>query len=60
MSAVYNPEADIMAEIERLEVESRDIRKRIEHARTDVDKRVLNKQLEEIRTQIDVLRSKLP
>jgi hypothetical protein len=60
MSAVYNPEADIMAEIERLEVESRDIRKRVEHARAEADKRVLNKQLEEIREQIDVLRAKLP
>ena len=60
MSTVYNPESDIIAEIERLELESRDIRKRIEHAHSNEDKRVLNKQLEELKQQIDVLRAKLP
>ena len=60
MSSVYNPEADVMAEIERLELESRDIRRRIEHARTEEDKRVLNKQLEEIQQQVDVLQARLP
>jgi hypothetical protein len=60
MSAVYNPESDIIAEIERLELEARDIRRRVEHAHTEEDKRVLNRQLEEIKTQIEHLRSKLP
>ena len=60
MSAVYNPESDIIAEIERLELEARDIRRRVEHAHTDQDKRVLNRQLEEIKTQIEHLRSRLP
>ena len=60
MSAVYNPESDIIAEIERLELESRDIRRRIEHAHTPADKRVLNKQLEELKQEIEVLRSRLP
>jgi hypothetical protein len=60
MSAVYNPEADVIAEIERLELESRDIRKRIEHAHSANDKRVLNKQLEEIKAQIEFLKTKLP
>ena len=60
MSAVYNPESEIIAEIERLELESRDIRKRVEHAHSAEDKRVLNRQLEELKTQIEVLRSKLP
>jgi len=32
MSAVYNPESDLIAEIERLELESRDIRRRVELA----------------------------
>ena len=45
MSAVYNPESDIIAEIERLELEARDIRRRVEHAHTEEDKRVLNRQL---------------
>ena len=60
MSSVYNPEADIMAEIERLEIESRDVRRRVEHARNEADKRVLNKQLEELKQQIEFLQAKLP
>ena len=60
MSAIYNPEADVMAEIERLELESRDIRRRIEHARNQEDKRVLNRQLQELKEQIELLRAKLP
>ena len=60
MSSVYNPEADVMAEIERLEIESRDVRRRVEHARTAEDKRVLNRQLEELKQRIEFLQSKLP
>jgi hypothetical protein len=60
MSTIYNPEADIMAEIERLELETRDIRRRIEHARNKEDKRVLNKQLAEIEDQVELLKAKLP
>jgi hypothetical protein len=60
MSAVYNPEADVIAEIERLELESREIRKRVEHAHNREDKRVLNKQLEELKQQIELLRKRLP
>ena len=60
MSAVYNPESDTIAEIERLELESRDIRRRIEHARTEQDKRVLNRQLTEIKDQVAFLRARLP
>jgi len=60
MSAVYNPESDIIAEIERLELEARDIRRRVEHAHNEEDKRVLNKQLEEIKQEIELLRVKLP
>ena len=60
MSAVYNPESDIIAEIERLELEARDIRRRVEHAHNAEDKRVLNKQLEEIKQEIELLRAKLP
>jgi predicted nucleic acid-binding Zn-ribbon protein len=60
MSAVYNPESEIIAQIERLELESRDIRRRIEHAHTEADKRVLNRQLQELKQEIEVLRSRLP
>jgi hypothetical protein len=60
MSHVYNPESETVAEIERLEIEARDIRRRVEHAHTEADKRVLNKQLEELKTQIQYLRARLP
>lgn len=60
MSSVYNPESELIAEIERLELESREIRKRVEHAHSQTDKQVLNRQLAEIKEQIDVLRSRLP
>ena len=58
--SVYNPEVDVMAEIERLELEARNIRRSIEHARTPDDKRVLNRQLSELKDQIEHLRSRLP
>jgi hypothetical protein len=60
MSHVYNPESETVAEIERLELEARDIRRRVEHAHTEADKRVLNKQLEELKVQIQYLRTRLP
>jgi hypothetical protein len=60
MSAVYNPESEFMAEIERLELESRDVRKRIEHAAGEEDKRVLNRQLAELQREIEFLQSRLP
>ncbi|MEA2710505.1 MAG: hypothetical protein QOF78_3106 [Phycisphaerales bacterium] len=60
MSSVYNPEADVKAEIERLELESRDIRRRVEHARGEDDKRVLNRQLDELKQRIEVLQARLP
>lgn len=60
MSTVYNPESELIAEIERLELEARQIRRRIEHAHHEKDKKVLNKQLEELKAQIEFLRKKLP
>jgi len=60
MSAVYNPEADTMALIEKLELEARDVRHRVEHAHSEQDKLVLNQQLKEIEQQIEALRSRLP
>ena len=55
MSAVYNPEAETIARIERLELEIRDLRRKIEHAHTPADKRVLNKQIDELRDEIQFL-----
>jgi len=60
MSQVYNPESDVIAQIERLELEARDIRKRIEHAKNAEDRRVLNRQLGELKDQIEFLRKRLP
>jgi hypothetical protein len=60
MSAVYNPEADLIAEIERLELEARQIRRTIEHVRGPEDKRVLNRQLQELKDRITFLRQRLP
>lgn len=60
MSAVYNPESEVIAEIERLELEARDIRRKIEHVRSNEDKRVLNRQLQELKDKIDFLRQRIP
>jgi len=60
MSTVYNPESELIAEIERLELEARDLRRRAEHAPTPDDKRVLNRQLGEIEDEIGFLRKRLP
>jgi hypothetical protein len=60
MSQVYNPEADVIAEIERLELEARAIRRRVEHVRNSDDQRVLNRQLQEIEEQVEYLKSRLP
>lgn len=60
MSQVYNPESDIIAEIERLEMEARSIRRRVEHVRNEQDKRVLNRQLQELKEQIEYLKNRLP
>jgi hypothetical protein len=59
MSAVYNPEADTIARIEALELEVRELRRRLEHAHTPTDRKVLNKQLGELKDEIDFLRKRL-
>jgi peptidoglycan hydrolase CwlO-like protein len=60
MSTVYNPEAEIISEIERLELEARDIRRKVERVQSETDRRVLNKQHKELQQEIEVLRSRLP
>lgn len=54
-----NREAEIIAEIERLELDLRMARRRIEHARTEADKRVLNQQMSEMVATMDHLRRAL-
>jgi hypothetical protein len=60
MSTVYNPESEIVAQIERLELEARDIRRKIEYVRNENDRRVLNRQLKEISEEVTLLQSRLP
>lgn len=60
MSQVYNPEMELVAEIERLELEARNIRRRIEHVRHEEDRRVMNRQLAELKEQIQFLSARLP
>ena len=60
MSTTYNPEAETIAQIERLEIEARNTRRRIDHAHNPEDRRALNKQLADIKGQIDFLRRSVP
>ena len=60
MSQVYNPESELMAEIERLELEARDLRRKIEHLANAQDRRVMNRQLQELEEQVSRLQSRLP
>ncbi|HEY7091352.1 MAG TPA: hypothetical protein VH518_24865 [Tepidisphaeraceae bacterium] len=59
MSAVYNPEADTIARIEALELEVRELRRKVEHANNPNDKKVLNKQIGELKDEIQFLRGRL-
>lgn len=59
MTDALSNEAEIIAAIERLEMQIRDTRRRIEHARTEADKRALNQQIGDAMTQIDQLRARL-
>jgi predicted nucleic acid-binding Zn-ribbon protein len=60
MSQVYNPESDLMEQIERLELEARDLRRKIEHLVNEQDRRVMNRQLQELEEQVTRLQSRLP
>jgi hypothetical protein len=60
MSAVYNPESDLIAEIERLELDARQVRRTIEHSKNQEDRRVLNRQLQEYKDRIEFLRQRVP
>lgn len=60
MSSVYNPESETIAEIERLELEARDIRRRLEQAKSEEDRSVLNRQHEELKNQVELLKARLP
>jgi hypothetical protein len=60
MSAVYNPEADTMAQIERLEMEAKNVNRRIQNTRNEEDQRVLRRQLADLKDEIGRLQARLP
>ena len=60
MSQVYNPEVEQMARVERMELEARDIRRRIERVHNDSDRRVLTRLLQELEEEITLLQARLP
>jgi polyhydroxyalkanoate synthesis regulator phasin len=49
----------VIAEIERLELDARMLRRRIEHVTDAVDRKVLDRQMVELRGQIERLRERL-
>lgn len=59
MSAVYNPEAETVATIERLELDARDLRRRLERCRNEEDRRVLNRLLQEAQEDIERLQRRV-
>jgi hypothetical protein len=60
MSQVYNPEAGLIQEIERLALEARDVHRRIDQAGSAADQQVLKQQLHEIEESIRTLQTRLP
>ena len=60
MSQVYNPEAGVIEEIERLANEARDLRRRVDRASNPDDKRVMSRQLQDKQDQIQMLQERLP
>jgi hypothetical protein len=59
MSQVYNPESEWIAEVEKLELEAREYRRKIEHVHNIEDRRVMNRLLGELRDRITFLKRKL-
>ena len=58
--SVNNPEADIIAQIEKLEVEDGELKQLLAQLQKAPDRQVVQRQIEEIRQQIDALRKRLP
>lgn len=59
MTDIKLTESQIIETIERLEVQIRDTRKRLEQARSEVDKQILARQIDEDLRQIEQLRARL-
>jgi hypothetical protein len=60
MSTVYNPEADRIADVERLEMQCRNLRRQVERSMNAEDRRILNRQLADAIAEIEFLRKQLP
>jgi FtsZ-binding cell division protein ZapB len=52
-----NPEQQAMDRIEKLELEIREVRRRVEHAHSAADKQVLNEQIHELEAELKHLQS---
>jgi hypothetical protein len=52
-----NPEQLVMDRIEKLELEIREIRRRVEHAHSAADKQVLNEQMRELDSELKHLQA---
>jgi predicted nucleic acid-binding Zn-ribbon protein len=52
-------EADLIARVERLELDIRNIRRRLEHTANMADKRVLDKQIGELKLEVTLIKERL-
>jgi hypothetical protein len=59
MSAVYNPEADTAAELERLELEAKYLRRRLDQTKNEEDSRVLRRLLSDVTEEFTRLQARL-
>jgi hypothetical protein len=59
MSAVYNPEADTAAELERLELEAKYLRRRLDQTKNEEDSRVLRRLLSDVTEEVTRLQARL-
>jgi hypothetical protein len=57
---VYNPEADTIAEIERLELELQDLLRRVVRMQNPEDQRVVNRQINELKEEVALLQARVP
>ena len=60
MYLVCGSESEIMAQLERLELQARQIHRKIEHAPSEKDKRALNRLLLDIKQDMENLQGRLP
>ena len=59
MSEAYNPETELFAKLETLELDARQLAQKRDQAKTPEDRQVLERQLKEVEDQVAVLKSKL-